>query len=82
MSRVDLAGDFTAEQLAVMTDGEKRMYLEVQDLRQKCEQRFWRLVMDENSGWYGIEDSLGREIHPAVPNRSLRGYFATLPPQA
>lgn len=54
----------------------------IQALQQEAEKRFWELYWDENLHWYGVRDQWGRIMFHPRPEAEIRGFFASLEPQA
>jgi len=82
MSRRDYSAEIPEAEVAAMSDNERRWYREVQDLVRHARKRFWELQLDQDTGWYRVLDPVGRELCPAQPLTTLRGFFHGLPPQA
>ena len=55
---------------------------QVDEIRREVEKRFWVLKSDEQLNWHYVEDQLGRRLCEPMILPSLRGWVASLTPQA
>ncbi|NBT35458.1 MAG: hypothetical protein EBT03_07950 [Betaproteobacteria bacterium] len=59
-----------------------RYAAEIDALQKEVGKRFWTLKLDPKLNWHYVEDQLGRPLCPPMILPSLRGWVASLPPQA
>jgi hypothetical protein len=59
-----------------------RYAAEIDALQREVSKRFWSLKLDPQLNWYFVEDQVGSRLCQPMILPSLRGWVASLPPQA